>query len=203
MLTSPSTTAQIVPAFRPTTESSSFQTKLIDYCMHVEPSSPVQPALRSVLNALPPDQATVNQTMYGPVAERPIFVSIETKVSQSSEEEGKAQLGIWTDAGDRRVRSLRDFTMPPDLQGLDDSNWTRIPEPLLLVSGHHWDLYLAIDVGDKIEALRYRQHLGTTKSIGDIYMLLATVRRLAVWGVEVFCPWWEQHVLHIDVTSIT
>lgn len=35
--------------------------------MHVEPSSNAQPALKRVLDSLPPDQATVNQTMYGPV----------------------------------------------------------------------------------------------------------------------------------------
>ena len=170
--------------------------------MHVEPSSEAQATIKRVLDSLPAEQATVNQTAYSPVAERPIFVSIETKTIQSSEEAAKAQLGMWADAGNRRAECLMEITKPRGLRQGEHPTRTQLAAPLLLISGHNWDLYWAIDRGDKIDALRYRQHLGTTKTIGDIYMLLASVRSLAAWGVDVFYPWWEQDVLHVAAASM-
>ena len=59
-----------------------------------------------LLESQPYDLRTINQTMCDHVRYLPIAISIETKTPDTSEQEAKIQLGMWTAAQFNRLRML-------------------------------------------------------------------------------------------------
>ncbi|KAJ9150176.1 hypothetical protein NKR19_g5320 [Coniochaeta hoffmannii] len=138
--------------------------------------------IRRVVQSQPNDCQTINQTSYTPLWYQPAGVSIETKASSSSAEEGRTQLAIWAAAWHQRIESL----------WMGSGRMTRekrvITLPLLLITEHDWNLSFACDRGDRIEIMG-DVTLGDTKSLKGVYTLVAAVCELGRWMEGPFAQW--------------
>ena len=70
-------------------------------------------------------RSNFNRTRHGPLTNKPIVVSIETKPEGESLQEAEIQLAVWAAAHLSRLRDLLDETQSTDL-------------PLLIAQGPQW-----------------------------------------------------------------
>jgi hypothetical protein len=139
----------------------------------------------------------VNQTTYYPIRDSPIAVSIETKQDYSSRDP-VLQLGIWVAAWHRRMMSLytaRGLALL-DEQFQNASNIDQQPSsspqeaapmrakvvslPLIVTTGHDWQVYFACDRDNSIE-MYGPLRMGSTATLLDAYVLLASLSSLKEW----------------------
>ena len=113
------------------------QSKIVDFILLLRPSQQSTPptAVQALLQSLPFDQRTLNQTDYGSLRYFPAPVAIETKTTSSDLEEAKVQLGVWVAAWFRRIRLL--------LGGSNDKE--TIPVPMIVVEAGKWAVYYACE----------------------------------------------------------
>ncbi|KAL8407572.1 hypothetical protein RB594_006410 [Gaeumannomyces avenae] len=175
-----------------------------------------------------PGQSINHTNYYKPLISQPIAISIETKRAGGSDEDAITQLGIWQDAQWRMLEELvqprhdstsspatgpaatgpADPFSPPSkqptylaLHGLDFL-------PAIHIVGHEWKFAaltrdaVAPDVPPRIRSqstLWTDCAIGSTSSVEGIYRIIWCLRRLARYSVEEFWPWYQQHVLELDI----
>lgn len=122
--------------------------KMVDFALVLSlADNPFAAKVRDVVNTQCLGRDSINQSTYDELRYRPIGVSIETKTSTGSLEEGRLQLGAWTAAWHRRVL---------DLLGLDAAGSGNVGDfrvitlPLIMVQDDKWEVWFAIDRGNKI-----------------------------------------------------
>ncbi|OIW23198.1 hypothetical protein CONLIGDRAFT_554125, partial [Coniochaeta ligniaria NRRL 30616] len=108
---------------------------------------------------------------------RPITVSIESKAIDG-EVNGRTQLGIRGAAHIMKLKAAR--------LGQPDGNPLALP--LLLVVGSQWKVYFMIDRGDHLDMILAIE-TDNTSSLPGCYKILALVRELGRWSLEVYRPW--------------
>ncbi|CAI6342380.1 unnamed protein product [Periconia digitata] len=97
------TAARITPEYRPTHSNNLTTGKIIDYAIHLEPSSPTRDIISSLVGM---STDSINHVGYEGLRARPIAVSIETKTESRTVEEAKVQLGVWVAAQVARIEAL-------------------------------------------------------------------------------------------------
>ena len=130
--------------------------------------------------------AHVNQTLYPSVSDSPIGLSIETKTV--SARDPLVQLGIWIAAwhkrmNDLRTSRLRQHTLLGETLTLENSvpvDPRLVSVPLIVVTGHEWDVYFACDEGSTI-SIRGPLRIGSTSTVLQVYVLLASLRAIKEW----------------------
>ncbi|KAI1115410.1 hypothetical protein F5Y14DRAFT_410489 [Nemania sp. NC0429] len=147
--------------------------------------------------------AHVNQTTYRPIKDSPIAVSIETKQDYSSRDP-LLQLSIWIGAWHRRMKflySARCLEILDDLSHTVDGSDRRPPIdhssrtipsnpklvslPLIVATGHQWQVYFACDRDSSIE-LHGPLAMGSTGTILDVYILLSSLQAIGQWVETTF-----------------
>ncbi|KAF6527977.1 hypothetical protein HZS61_008279 [Fusarium oxysporum f. sp. conglutinans] len=138
ILTHASISKPFVPEMRTGSYYDITKSKMIDWGITMRPSEYTAEHISEVLDSLPHNKRSINQTIYGPVRNDPIAVSIETKIASGLIEEARGQLGLWVAAWHQRMRALR------------ISDEQIITLPLILVMEHQWKLMFACDQGNAI-----------------------------------------------------
>ncbi|KAK3309975.1 uncharacterized protein B0T15DRAFT_506695 [Chaetomium strumarium] len=135
--------------------------------------------INRVVESQPVGEATVNQSLYGPMCYRPVAVSIETRTGGggSSAVEGRTQLAAWTAAWHERVKRFQ-----------REGGERVVTLPLILVNEHAWQLSFACDRGDRLEIVGHMT-LGETNSLSGMYQLVAAVGELGRWIEGPFARW--------------
>lgn len=82
------------------------QGKMVDYAIYLQPDAQMGKAINKILLTLGKEAQSVNQTMYPPIRQRPIAVSVETKVPFTGGATADVQLATWTGAGLTRIRQM-------------------------------------------------------------------------------------------------
>ena len=181
------TTARIADAsLLPTcsTEKTTMQSKMVDFAIVIKSSFEMSKSIRDKLRNDSFNIDSINHTSVTALRCSPISISIVTKRDTLDVETAIVQLGTWVAAHFARLTQLT-----------KDAKEVKMPAlPLLLVQGSEWKFLLADRQEDLILILR-GQCLGNTTSIEGCYQVVATIRRLAKWTVEVYRPWFEREVL--------
>jgi hypothetical protein len=101
------TTARVVPSLVPRHANGDIlQSKIVDYTINLLANDEMEDMILRLLESQPYDLRTINQTMCDHVWYLPIAISIETKTPDTSEQEAKIRLGMWTAAQFNRLRML-------------------------------------------------------------------------------------------------
>lgn len=126
-------------------------------------------------------QPHVNQTLYPSISHSPIGLYIETKTTSVSRDP-LLQLSIWVAAWHKRMTELRALRLKQHgLVGAPTpSNPRLVSVPLIVVTGHDWDAYLACDEGNSIR-IRGPLRIGGTLTVLQIYALLASLTAIRDW----------------------
>ncbi|KAF5230267.1 hypothetical protein FAUST_9888 [Fusarium austroamericanum] len=166
------THANISKPFVPEVRTDSYynvtKSKMIDWGVTISPPEATAEHISKIVDSLPHSERSINQTIYGPVKNNPIAVSIKVKVASASLEEARGQLGLWIAAWCRRMSLLR------------KSEENIITVPLVMVMEHEWKLMFAIGRGDAIEVVEDIR-MGDTRDLPGLYRIIAILRELAIW----------------------
>lgn len=161
----------------------SLQAKMVDFCIALggtEITIPVRQKLKTCK-----DYHSINHTSYQALRDRPIGVSIETKTPEGSDQQAKAQLSVWSTSHLKRLRTLA--VMVGTNEVLD------LTLPVVTVYGSEWNLYFIRDCDDKVELIEAIS-IGNTKSLVGCYKVVAFIRELANWTIQVYEPWLRRKI---------
>ncbi|TLS21184.1 uncharacterized protein PpBr36_10654, partial [Pyricularia pennisetigena] len=164
--------------------------KMVDYLLIIDDSD------IELGHAIRKHTRMVNHTSVDDFLEQPIGISIETKVSQTLSNQGRLQLGNWSASLLYRWSQLpslctdschkpEDHVAPPMVKAL----------PIVLITGHFWEAYFFCDEGDNYQ-MYGPIDLGNTRSLKEIYKLLASLRVLVRW-VDVQLRDWFHRLFHV------
>ncbi|KAI1112385.1 hypothetical protein F5Y14DRAFT_422007 [Nemania sp. NC0429] len=150
-----------------------------------------------------PAPAHVNQTIYPALSESLIAVSIVTGTGTGSPSaDPLLRLAIWVAAWHRRMRELQSIRLRhcilTDHHDNEREKSARlISLPLLVVTGHYWDIYFACDEGGSI-TVRGPLRIGSTVTDAQLRVLLDSLKAVKSWVKETFyrgmCDWFMCHV---------
>ncbi|KAF4455858.1 methyltransferase type 11 [Fusarium austroafricanum] len=119
--------------------------KMVDFALVLEPDQDLAAMIERFTKF--PHDATVNQTAYFPLKNRPAPVFIETKTAAGNGETADVQLGIWIAAWHESMRSLM------KRGGMVERI---ITVPLVQVTEGRWTIMFAVDAGCEIVKFSYR-----------------------------------------------
>ncbi|CVL08888.1 uncharacterized protein FMAN_14119 [Fusarium mangiferae] len=177
------THANISKPFVPEVRTDSYynmtKSKMIDWGVTVSPSEATAKHISKIVDNLPHNKRSINQTIYGPVKNHPIAVSIEVKLASGSLEEARGQLGLWIAAWHRRMSLL------------GKSEEEIITVPLVMVMEHEWKLMFAVDRGDAIDIVEDIR-MGDTRDLPGLYRIIAVLRELAIWMETDYLAWLDR-----------
>ncbi|KAG5753494.1 hypothetical protein H9Q70_003894 [Fusarium xylarioides] len=177
------TQARISPPFIPEMRTDScyniISSKMIDWGISVRPSASTAHHISKVIDTLPDDMRTINQTIYGPVRNDPIAVPIETKIATGHIEEARIQLALWVAAWHKRMAALR------------MSDEQIITLPLIIVMEHEWKLMFACDQANSIE-IAEEINMGGTRDLVGLYRVIGILRELAKWMETEYLAWLDR-----------
>ncbi|KPM46320.1 hypothetical protein AK830_g25 [Neonectria ditissima] len=154
--------------------------KMVDFAVVLRPEKALQNLIDTFLDKQPHTMATINQTLYEPLRNRPAPIFIETKTSSGNMDTANVQLGVWVAAWHERMRSII---------ALGGGTDTIITIPVIQVVGSVWTLLFVMDAGAEIRVLDGDFRIGDTNSILGLYQLQAAMSAIAVWVKDTFEPW--------------
>ncbi|KAF4472843.1 exostosin 3 [Fusarium albosuccineum] len=179
ILTHASISKPFVPEMRTESYYDMTKSKMIDWGITIRPSGSTAQHISKVLDTLPHHKRSINQTIYGPVRDDPIAVSIETKIASGLIEEARGQLGLWVAAWHQRMTALR------------TSDEQIITLPLILVMEHEWKLMFACDQGNAIH-IAENIIMGETRDLVGMYRIVGVLRALASWIETEYAAWLDR-----------
>uniref|UniRef100_A0A0D2YD75 PD-(D/E)XK nuclease-like domain-containing protein n=1 Tax=Fusarium oxysporum (strain Fo5176) TaxID=660025 RepID=A0A0D2YD75_FUSOF len=152
--------------------------KMVDFALVLEPDQDLA-AIIERLTKFPHD-ATVNQTAYFPLKNRPAPVFIETKTAAGNGETADVQLGIWIAAWHGSMRSLM------KRGGMVERI---ITVPLIQVTEGRWTVMFAVDAGSEIQ-IAYRDFkIGSSDGPIGMYQLQAALLAITKWMEGAYKTW--------------
>lgn len=165
---------------------------------------------------------TVNHTDFKVTTERPLLLSIETTRSGVHWDEALLQMGLWhaaqwdflewNVAQKLARREMNRYRPDSHVEGEDtDEVLAHLPSveteahralselgflPGIIVQGHRWHFVLStFDVKSRVTTLFTDQQFGSTQGKLEIYAMVAGLRRLLAWALDVYLPWFVEHAL--------
>ncbi|KAK2036375.1 hypothetical protein LZ31DRAFT_561188 [Colletotrichum somersetense] len=183
----------------------SHHNKKVDFCVFVNERSPE--LTRAALTS--PFQS-VNQTEYPALLERPIALSIETKVTGQDWAEAVNQISVWLlaqwDALDDLVlrTQSRAGAAPPDV----DSGNVNDPKPSaaaaaglvflpgIVVQGHDWYFVAMTRSATGKSRLFSRILCGSTQKTEGVYQVVAVLQLLGKYIENEYWLWFKQTILN-------
>ncbi|KAH6874080.1 hypothetical protein B0T10DRAFT_533104 [Thelonectria olida] len=183
--------------------------KMIDICIFasLEPDTDMTRAVTEFSKLTP--TLSINHTDFEPIQHRPLLLSIETKRPGVDGDKAQLQIGVWHAAqwaflrwavGHRLRRRIAQGLGAPttddDLRKVEHAVLARLGFlPGVIVQGHRWHLVLSTYGEDGKTTLWAEWEIGSTKSLQDIYAVVAGVRELTAWGRDVYMPWLRENIL--------
>lgn len=168
---------------------------MVDFAFHLNPTPALSDLIRRFIDneshSLPGLPPTINHTDYGPLALKPIAVSIESKVSGEGETKALVQLAIWVHAHIQRLRIILEH------RGKDPAKaeWKIPALPLVLVSGAQWHVYFAVAEDDGQVSIFGSVLAGDTNMVHGTYQVLAALRILVSWSRNTYSNWLERALM--------
>ncbi|KAK5109423.1 hypothetical protein LTR85_002687 [Meristemomyces frigidus] len=189
------TTARLNPRFKPMVDISQapLPGKVVDFVFFLEPSNVTE----MEFGALPwePNHGhDFNHILHGPIANRPIAISMETKREGEGQTTGRTQLDIWVTAQFNRLQ---------ELAGIDTAGLPTLP--LLLTQGPAWFLLLAHreQEGEALVTTIFEKiTLGDIARPSGVFRVVSSLLLLVHWAQTVFRPWFERAVTGEHVVNV-
>ncbi|KAH0422363.1 hypothetical protein CcaCcLH18_12854 [Colletotrichum camelliae] len=177
--------------------------KRVDFCAYVKDDSPELNA-----TALASPFQSINHTEYPGLLQRPIALSVETKLTGHDWTQAQNQMAVWLLAqwdmlDDLTTRARGGVVVP---RAGDDARRPR-PSPAaatglallpgIIVQGHEWYFVAATRVADGKTNLWHKIPFGSTQTTEGIYKVFAVLQLLGHWIQETYWPWFQRVILRM------
>ncbi|KAL6795155.1 hypothetical protein J3E68DRAFT_335165 [Trichoderma sp. SZMC 28012] len=181
--------------------------RMIDVCIYasLDQNQELRAAMAEFCMTAP--TATVNHTDFEPLQLRPLVLGIGTRKPGVEWDRAQVQTGIWHASQWAFLRwAVRQKLLKRRVaQGADEGEEEFQAEeravlsklgfiPGIIVQGNRWHLVISTYHEGKT-TLWAEWVFGTTKSLMDIYSVIAGVRRLTAWARDTYIPWFKENVL--------
>lgn len=132
----------------------------------------------------------INHTDFAPFRNRPIAVSIETKMRGGAQPAtAELQLGIWHSA---------QWKLLEDLVARSGGSFDGLPFlPAVVVQGHEWS-FAATTREERHTVLWLERGFGSSSSLLGVYKTVWGLQRLTQWASDVYWPWFKRNALGIS-----
>lgn len=185
----------------------SSSTKMINICIYAALDQQLDTAIKAFCNTMP--TKSINHTAYFALQFRPIIISIEaTQPGVGEWDRAQLQMGVWHAAQwnflrwgvEQKLRTQRPAQDTPDDETFKAETLDVLSKlgfiPGIFVSGNRW--HLVISTYDNGKTTLWAELVfGATKSLMNIYAVIAGVRELAAWGRDRYLPWFKENVLTV------
>ncbi|KAH0531815.1 hypothetical protein TsFJ059_000597 [Trichoderma semiorbis] len=181
--------------------------RMIDVCIYasLDQNQELRAAMAEFCMTAP--TATVNHTDFEPLQLRPLVLGIGTRRPGVEWDRAQVQIGIWHASQWAFLRWAvgRKLLKQRVAKGADKGEEEFQAEeravlsklgfiPGIIVQGNRWHLVISTYNEGKT-TLWAEWVFGTTKSLMDIYSVIAGVRRLTAWARDTYIPWFKENVL--------
>lgn len=181
--------------------------RMIDVCIYasLDQNQELRAAMAEFCMTAP--TATVNHTDFEPLQLRPLVLGIGTRKPGVEWDRAQVQIGIWHASQWAFLRWAvgRKLLKQRVAKGADEGEEEFQAEeravlsklgfiPGIIVQGNRWHLVISTYNEGKT-TLWAEWVFGTTKSLMDIYSVIAGVRRLTAWARDTYIPWFKENVL--------
>ncbi|KAH9225232.1 hypothetical protein K456DRAFT_1755518 [Colletotrichum gloeosporioides 23] len=179
-------------------------TKRVDFCVYVKDDSP-----ELIATTLASPFQSINHTLTAGLLQRPIALSVETKLTGHDWTQAQNQMAAWLlahwDMLDDLVTRVRGGVVVPRTG--DDARRPR-PSPAaaagltllpgIIVQGHEWYFVAATRAANGKTNLWHKIPVGSTQTIEGIYKVFAVLQLLGNWIQETYWPWFQRVILRLE-----
>ncbi|KAI0435485.1 hypothetical protein F4803DRAFT_545404 [Xylaria telfairii] len=167
--------------------------KMVDFCMALSPPSTTQrQCIRDLRGRT--DGSTVNHTDFYPLRDKPVIVSVESKKPGDGLLEAQTQVGVWQ-AAQWSLLLRQAGGLSPSLVSGSGSGLPFLPA--LFIQGPQWSFAATTRHGEQT-LLWTQQSIGTTDTMLGIFQIVAAIRYIAQWSIDVYWPWYHKEVLAVN-----
>ncbi|KAL3303748.1 hypothetical protein RB213_001121 [Colletotrichum asianum] len=177
--------------------------KRVDFCVYVKDDPP-----ELIATTLASPFQSINHTDTAGLLQRPIALSVETKLTGHDWTQAQNQMAAWLlahwDMLDDLVTRVRGGVVVPRTG--DDTRRPR-PSPAaaagltllpgIIVQGHEWYFVAATRAANGKTNLWHKIPFGSTQTIEGIYKVFAVLQLLGNWIQETYWPWFRRVILRI------
>ncbi|KAF4807643.1 hypothetical protein CGCSCA5_v013183 [Colletotrichum siamense] len=178
--------------------------KRVDFCVYVKDDSP-----ELIATTLASPFQSINHTDTAGLLQRPIALSVETKLTGHDWTQAQNQMAAWLlahwDMLDDLVTRVRGGVVVPRTG--DDARRPR-PSPAaaagltllpgIIVQGHEWYFVAATRAANGKTNLWHKMPIGSTQTIEGIYKVFAVLQLLGNWIQETYWPWFQRVILRLE-----
>lgn len=188
----------------PTTSKADLLTsKIVDYAIvikpkrdfSVDPSKSLHLRIVEKLSKYGGD-SSINHTKADYVRFKPLCVNIETKKGAVSEPETHVQLATWLMAQYIHLHYLQ-------RPAKDGKKRAKLPcFPVLSVLGMRWILMIVcVRENPRIDLFK-ELCIGDTSTFIGVYQVIAAVRMMGTWIIDVYLPWFKSEILEMEEEKV-
>ena len=182
---------------------------MVDFAICIQPSEDLRSQIRHHLRRT--RNESITHTCYGSLRYCPIGVSIETKRTGESYQDAMLKLQIWFAAQFKRLEILVDQVQRPDQASTAALDLPNMFLPGIITQGHDWIFVAAVRDWKKKEMVRlivahsslhhayllsqifyHGVKFGDTRRLENLYRVIVTLHRLAVWTKSRIMPFYER-----------
>jgi hypothetical protein len=117
---------------------------MVDWAIVLRPVGNLRGALSRVRQHADGGQLSFNHTRHGPLIDKPIVVSVETKPEGENLQQAYVQLAVWASAHMNLLRQLLIDAAITSTVTVDVADGTILPHlPLLIAQGSQWSFLFA------------------------------------------------------------
>lgn len=187
-----SKTVNVEPAeLLPTSVRGRPNQKRVDYTFSIElpDEKKTFSLMKSMMIQQDVDMWSLCQTEYPSLASRSLFAHLEIK-RRFAGTDGEIQMGIWSAAGFRKLRSL----LIQRNRAVTNA-WSKLPViPTWLVEGETWKLYVSSQQSDE-RVIVYGPFVSwKTTSAQSIVGLILSLVAVMEWGIQHYLPWFLEAI---------
>ncbi|KAK1958671.1 hypothetical protein LY78DRAFT_685942 [Colletotrichum sublineola] len=173
-------------------DKSAHHNKKVDFCVYVKEMSP---ELDAVILASPTE--SINHTDYPGLLQRPIGLSIETKITGHEWAKAVNQIAVWLmaqwDALDDLVLQSGDGSVPVSASPAAAAGLAFLPG--IIVQGHEWWFVAVTRKPDRTTEFWSKTLIGSTTTMEGIYQISAVLQLLGHWIETEYWPWFQATIL--------
>lgn len=171
------------------TNNETIRGNMVDWAIVLRPIGSLRGALSCVRRHPDGGQLSFNHSRYGPLVDKPIVVSIETKPEGENLQQAYVQLAVWASAHMNRLRQL-----------LTDTNAaataTLLPHlPLLVAQGSQWSFLIASRDADGTTHIYAKIEFGDASTRHGVFKVISVLQLLINWAEAEYRPWFEENAI--------
>ncbi|KAG9738132.1 hypothetical protein KCU59_g9116, partial [Aureobasidium melanogenum] len=164
----------------------SIRSKMVDWAVVLRPVGNLDGALARGRRLPDGGQLSFNHSRYGPLVDKPIVVSIETKPEGENLQQAYVQLAVWASS---HLNRLRQLLTDADAPAAETAASHVLPHlPLLIAQGSQWSFLFACRQADGTTHIHAKIEFGDACTRHGVFKIVSVLQLLINWAELEYRP---------------